>query len=61
MEDQVQVCLDWKKDLCKKMRKKSEIFEVEKQKFMKDQEEKINILRKYLDDKLAAIKKAFEN
>ena len=28
---------------------------------MKDQEEKINILWKYLDDKLAAIKKAFEN
>ena len=57
----MQVCLDWKKELNKKMWKKSEIFEVEKQKFMRDQEEKINILWKYLDDKLAAIKKAFEN
>lgn len=61
MEDQVTGCVSRKKDLCKKMRKKAEIFEQEKQKFMREQEEKVNILKKYLDDKLAAIQNSFEN
>jgi acyl carrier protein len=36
------------------------MFELEKKKFIEEQEEKIDILKRYLDAKLAAIKTAFD-
>ena len=55
MDETVSGCLDKKHKLLQRMQKKINIFDEEKRKFVDEQRHKVDVLKKYLDDKLTAI------
>ena len=61
MDETVSGCLDKKHKLLQRMQKKINIFDEEKRKFVDEQRHKVDVLKKYLDDKLTAIVSAFES